>query len=132
MLLPCLSNGEAGAVAEAYVMYKLQRWGEIVVRPDANLPYDLVVLRDRPVKIQVKSRRSQEDYVYKFQTTHGTTTRPYKEEDFDFMAVVALDIERTIFVPHTTKRTLTIHEEEFRDGQELRTWYQMLDKIGLS
>lgn len=130
MLLPGLTHIELGNIAETFVKYKLERWGESVVRATTGDTFDLVVLRDKPIKIQVKSSREVNDYSYKFRTGHTGIKKSYVEGDYDILAFVALDLEQILFQPFSKNLTISVHPEEFEPGEDLRSWYQMLDIVG--
>lgn len=131
MLCPELSNVSMGSAAETFVKYKLQRWGETVVRVEQDNYFDLLVLRDKPIRVQVKGtkRLFSNETSYQFKLRCGTDKRPYNKGSFDLFALVAMDIEAVIFHPHATQQTLRKQSHLFGPGQGYKTWKENLAKL---
>ena len=140
-MVDSLSALELGQSGEMFVTYKLSRVGEVVVQMPQNSRYDLIVMRDEPVRIQVKAARQPSNGrgSYQFQTARGgiyqkhTKTRVkklYTEGDYDLLAVVALDIERVLFLPpEWEKETRRIKRAAFEEQSAELSWLEALDTL---
>ena len=127
MTLSGLSNLQLGSCSELLVWYKLKRFGENVIRVGQTYPYDLLVMRDNPIKIQVKSTHKPDGYSYRFTLSHKLANDKYEKTAYDVLALVALDLEKVVFSPHIDQYSFRMKERDFTD--ELSSWNAALDNL---
>lgn len=121
-----------GTAAELFVQYKMARWGFDSMKAPAHCQYDLVVIyEDAPLKVQVKSTQG----VYTLQNNKGTgyrflnlsitakeETSGYKDGAYDILCLVAMDVERVIFLERPSWRTKIVSKDLFVPGAGIKTF----------
>lgn len=109
----------AGTAAEHLVCADLLLSGYRAFLADQNCPYDVAVdLGGRLIRIQVKSTRRQRPipqrkqhipaYMWGVRRAGKGRKRLYQRDDFDLLALVALDIRRIAYLPPSDQK-MTIH-----------------------
>lgn len=109
----------AGTAAEHLVCADLLLGGWRAFLADQNCPYDVAVeINGRLVRIQVKATRCQRAipqrsnhipaYMWHVRRAGKRGLRVYAVGEFDLLALVALDIRRTAYVPPSEQKQ-TIH-----------------------
>lgn len=96
-----------GDIAEVLVNYQLARQGLIVFAPNVlHLPYDLLVDAGRGQFCRIQVKSTQTSRVVKGKPTNSYTFNvaqmhkaQYKTTDVDYFALVALDLERVLYIP---------------------------------
>ena len=129
MLCPDLGPLGKGEVGEAYVLYKLLRWGEEVLQVSQNNPYDLLVLRDKPIKIQVKASTKDRYCSVLFNVRRGLNDKRYEKHDYDILALMALEYEKVVFMPLTKLRQVSVNKDDFNSANEYSSWIAALSNI---
>lgn len=131
MLAPDLNNVQLGSIAETLVQYKLLRWGYDAIQVSQDYAYDLLIVQDRPIRVQVKSTlKIYGSSSYQFKTTRGSgATKAYKASHYDILACVALDIERVLFMCHTPQKTIRVRPNKFTASTEMESWQRSLDSL---
>lgn len=109
----------AGTAAEHLVCADLLLGGWRAFLADQNCPYDIAVeVGGRLVRVQVKSTREARStpqrmehipaYMWHVRRAGKGGRRVYSGDEFDMLALVALDIRRIAYLPPSVKRQ-TIH-----------------------
>jgi len=110
----------AGAAGEHLVCADLLLLGYRAFLADQNCPYDVAVeIAGRLVRIQVKSTRQARSipqrvnhcpgYMWHVRRAGKGGRRVYRSDDFDLLALVALDIKRVAYLsPSRVKQTVHI------------------------
>lgn len=119
----------AGTAAEHLVCADLLLGGCRAFLADQNCPYDVAVdIGGRLVRIQVKATRCQRSipqrrehipsYMWHVRRAGKAGKRTYQLGDFDLLALVALDIRRTAYLPPSDhKQTIHIRPPGARGGK---------------
>lgn len=128
-----LSDLRIGTVGEQLVRYKLMKWGYEAHMVEQDNHYDIIVLHERPIRVQVKSSRSPDisrTNSYRFNCGRAYNKRKrYSSDIIDVMAFVALDIERIKFtLPHSglVKR---INTARFYDEEPHDNWLDIISQL---
>jgi len=133
MLNSHLNASQVGTVGEQLVRYKLMRWGYEAIMVEQGNDYDIVVLGEMPIRIQVKSTKEPDPgraQSYKFSTCKGSTcTSKYTKEMVDCFAFVALDIEKILFTPPVLTKSKRIYIDKFIVGDDYTSWSDIVDTI---
>lgn len=136
MICPSLNATQIGTVGEQLVRYKLLRWGYQAIAVEQGNDYDLLVLEDRPIRLQVKSTKGPDNSkpnTYRFSTHKGNChTITYSENIIDGFAFVSLDKEKVIFnevMPIKCKRMAI---DKFLKIDEHQSWLSLVDKLNAS
>lgn len=114
-----LTNLAVGIAAEHLVCAELLMMGHRAFMTDQNCPYDVAVeLGGRMVRIQVKATRevrpleqyktAQSAYQWHIRRAGKGGQRTYDVDEFDLLALVAMDIRKVAFLPPSFYRQ-TIH-----------------------
>ena len=109
----CRHARAIGQAGEALVDSLLLRHGLVTAHlPDGNCADRLLLLSDRSLKLQIKTRTSpgSRGYVFRMQKgfrASGGGCRPYEAGDYDIAALVALPINAVMFTADQSA-TLTI------------------------
>lgn len=114
-----ISDLAAGTAAEHLVCADLLLDGWRTLLADQNCPYDVAVgLGGRLVRLQVKSTRQQRSipqrteyipaYMWHVRRAGKRGRRVYATDEFDLLALVALDIRQIAYLPPSEHRQ-TIH-----------------------
>jgi hypothetical protein len=126
----CVTDLSAGTAAEHLVCADLLLGGWRAFLADQNCPYDVAVdIGGRLVRIQVKAtrrpraipqRRSQiPAYMWHVRRAGKAGRRTYGENDFDLLALVALDIRQIAYLPPSTfKQTVHIRPPGATGGKQ--------------
>ena len=131
MKLPKLDSLAKGEVGEAYVLYKLLRWDEQALIVTQNNPYDIVVLKDKPIKIQVKASSKTKGRSTLFNVRRGGKHDRYKKGEYDVLALFQLDKERVFFKPFVKLRQVSVNTDLFKRKNEYASWLDTLDKLDI-
>lgn len=115
----------AGTAAEHLVCADLLLGGYRAFLADQNCPYDVAVdVGGRLVRIQVKSTRQQRAipqraskdipaYMWHVRRAGKGGRRVYQADDFDLLALVALDVRKIAYLPPSSvKQTIHIRPHE--------------------
>lgn len=136
MICPSLNATQIGTVGEQLVRYKLLRWGYQAIAVEQGNDYDLLILADKPIRLQVKSTKAPEPSkpnIYRFSTRKGSyNTDTYCKSMIDGFAFVSLDNEKVIFNEVLTTKTKRFHKCKFLEVDEHQSWLSLLDKLGAS
>lgn len=107
-----------GTAAEHLVCFELLCMGYRAFLADQNCPYDVAVDCGRLIRIQVKSTRRQRAipqrknhipaYMWHVRRAGKGNKRTYAADEFDVLALVALDIKRIAYLPPSLTK-LTVH-----------------------
>lgn len=120
----------AGTAAEHLVCADLLLEGWRAFLADQNCPYDVAVdVAGRLIRIQVKATRAQRlipsiavhtpAYMWHVRRAGKGGARVYTAEDFDLLALVALDIRRIAYLPPShTKQTVHIRPPGALGGKQ--------------
>jgi hypothetical protein len=112
----CRHARALGQAGESFVDSLLLRHGLVTARlPDGNCADRLLLLPNRSLKLQIKTRTSpgSRGYVFRMQKgfrASGDGCRPYEAGDYDVAALVALPINAVMFTADQGA-TLTIPHE---------------------
>lgn len=129
MISDDLDNCQIGEVGERFVAYKLRKWGEEVVDVGQSNPYDLVVLRDNPIRLQVKTTLKLNGQSYQFNIGTGSKKKKYKEGAYDALCLVALDIERVYFDLFSDQKMKRVHPNKYTKENQYLSWKAVLDNL---
>lgn len=130
--LPRRSDVRKGDAAEAYVLAKLLNWGFDAHDARRDLPYDLIVDLDGTVcRLQVKCRSQAVDGRWPFRATRGnwrsaTGTYAYAPSDYDISVLVALSLEKALFLPGVLSQVTLRTEDFIRQNAEYTSWIEAL------
>lgn len=128
-----LNETQIGTVGEQLVRYKLMRWGYQAIMLEQGSDFDILVLDDQPIRVQVKSTKTKDPSrtnSYKFNCRKGSyATKPYGPNQIDCFAFVALDIEKIIFQPYLNQMAKRINTYHFKENCDFDTWSALLDKL---
>lgn len=116
---PEVTNLAVGIAAEHLVCAELLLLGYRAFMSDQNCPYDVAVeLGGRLVRIQVKATREVRPleqyrtavsaYQWHVRRTGRQGLRTYGADEFDLLALVALDIKRVAYLPPSQHKQ-TVH-----------------------
>jgi hypothetical protein len=116
---PEVTDLAAGTAAEHLVCAELLMGGWRAFLADQNCPYDVAVdVNGRLVRLQVKATRMQRAipqrathipaYMWHVRRAGKGGRRVYGADEFDLLALVALDIKRIAYLPPSAHRQ-TIH-----------------------
>lgn len=106
-----------GTAAEHLVCYELLMMGYRAFLTDQNCPYDVAVDCGGLIRIQVKATRKQRTipnnihvpaYMWYVRKVGKHRVKVYGKDDFDILALVALDIGRIAYLSPSEQK-LTIH-----------------------
>lgn len=114
-----VTNLAVGIAAEHLVCADLLLQGFRAFMSDQNCPYDIAVeIGGRMVRIQVKATRevrplqqyktAQSAYQWHVRRAGRQGRRVYADDEFDLLALVALDIKRVAYLP-PSKHRQTVH-----------------------
>lgn len=128
-----------GEIGELLVEFRLAQMGISVTRCSQSFPYDLFAdVNGHPIKIQVKTssepRLHDKRHVtkkYNYRILKGASNKiKYSKEEFDVLALVALDKERVLFKVWDGERyCFGFHPEDFTKEDEEHTWTTCLKKL---
>lgn len=119
-----ITDLQAGVAGEHLVCAHLLLLGYNAFLTDQNCPYDLAVeMGGRLIRIQVKSTRkpkpvpqrvkSRDAYLWHVKRAGKGGKRHYRENDFDVLALVALDTARIAFCsPSKVKNCIIIRSDD--------------------
>lgn len=116
----CVTDLAAGIAAEHLVCADLLLQGFRAFLADQNCPYDVAVeLGGRLIRVQVKATRAPRPtpgrangrlaYQWFVRRAGKAGARTYTANDFDVLALVALDIKTVAYWPFSTVKSGTIH-----------------------
>ena len=120
-----LTDLAAGVAGEHLVCADLLLRGMTAFRADQNCPYDVAVERDgRLIRVQVKATRTVKPvpqrvahtpaYLFHTRRCGKGGRRAYSENDFDILALVALDIRAIAYLRLSeTRQTIHLSREKF-------------------
>ena len=126
----CVTDLAAGTAAEHLVCADLLLAGHRAFLADQNCPYDVAVdVGGRLVRIQVKATRCQRAipqrashipaYMWHVRRAGKGGVRFYSEGEFDLLALVALDIRKTAYLPPSmSKQTIHIRPPGAEGGKQ--------------
>lgn len=134
-----------GTAAEHLVCYHLLMRGYRTFLADQNCPYDVAVDCGRLIRIQVKATRQQRSipqrathipaYMWHVRRAGKGGARVYGDNEFDVLALVALDIEKIAFLaPSQSKQTVHIRPpgapggKQFSDYPFIKALGELLNK----
>jgi hypothetical protein len=116
---PEVTNLAVGIAAEHLVCAELLLLGYRAFMTDQNCPHDVAVeLQGRMIRVQVKATRELRP-ILQYRTEHGAYqwhvrrngkggVRMYADDEFDLLALVALDIKRIAYLPPSQHKQ-TVH-----------------------
>ena len=121
-----ISDLSAGAAGEHLVCADLLLEGYRAFMADQNCPYDVAVdIGSRLIRIQVKATREARSlpqrksvlpaYMWFVRKAGKEGRRMYGQDDFDMLALVALDCRRIAYMP-PSRHLQTIHIRANEDG----------------
>lgn len=137
------SDLDVGTAGEHLVCADLLLSGLTAFRTDQNCAYDIAVdLGGRLIRLQVKStrsarvrqQRSDSSPTYRWHVRRAGKggRRNYGDDEFDLLALVALDIRQTAYVPPSLKRTIfdvqapgTSNGKQFSDYSFTRALFEI-------
>jgi hypothetical protein len=134
----------AGAAGEHLVCADLLLAGYRAFLADQNCPYDVAVdLGGRLIRIQVKTTRQQRSipqrnnhipaYLWHVRRAGKAGKRVYGPDDFDLLALVALDIRRIAYIgPSLVRQTIHIRPPGANGGKQFDSLTFALAVEGLS
>jgi len=129
VICPSLSYVRTGLVSETLVHYKLLRWGHDAVSMSQDFAYDLLVLDDAPIRIQVKSTAKKPPAgSHQFRLCRGADKK-YSPGDYDILALVALDLERVHFTLYLDQLTVRVPFSKLGTEDEHHSWLAALDSL---
>jgi hypothetical protein len=118
---------QVGKAGEYLVCADLILRGLVAYPSEQGLPYDVVAdIHGRLLKIQVKTtrktgpvpQRKNHTAAYKFNINRCGKggKKGYSEDDFDLMALVALDTKTVAYLPkHLVRKTLYVNPQKFSE-----------------
>jgi hypothetical protein len=130
----CITDLAAGTAAEHLVCADLLLGGFRAFLADQNCPYDIAVdLGGRLVRLQVKATRTQRfvpqrqndipAHMWHVRRAGKAGKRVYGENDFDLLALVALDIRQIAYLPPSQqKQTVHIRPPGTTGGKQFRDY----------
>lgn len=134
MLNPDLNATQIGTVGEQLTRYKLLRWGYEAVTVEQGNDYDMIVLSDQPIRLQVKATAAPDlrrPASYRFSTRKSSrNAKRYSASQIDGFAFVALDRERVLFYDPFISTCKRISVSDFTRENELATWWHVVDSMG--
>ena len=124
---------QTGAIAEAYVYYRLLSWGyDVHFASGISSPFDLWLnYKGIVIKIQVKgtsctekrSKVYRDSSTYCFMTSKGGGKKTlYEDDDFDILALVGLPHEKIYFTRKYGGKRRRISTKKFNEETERETW----------
>lgn len=128
--VPGVTDLAAGTAAEHLVCADLLLDGWRAFLADQNCPYDVAVeLNGRLVRVQVKATRQQRSipqraihtpaYMWHVRRAGKGGRRVYGADEFDLLALVALDIRRIAYLPPSAhKQTVHIRPPGSHGGKQ--------------
>jgi len=136
---PKRNDVRKGDAAEAYVIAKLLNWGFDAHDSRRDLPYDVVVdlgpdFPGRILRIQVKGCSRDKRGTWQFHIGRGnwrsaTGTYEHVATDYDVLGLVALSLEKVLFVHGVRKRFRAKTGDFISEGAELDSWKATLAAV---
>lgn len=120
-----ISDLDIGRAGEYLVCADLILSGHNAFLSDQGLPFDVVaIINGKVMRVQVKTTQEKKPipqrkkhtpaYLFHLRRCGKGGRRSYDDTDFDFMALVALDIKRIAYINlQECRQTLHINEENF-------------------
>ena len=131
-----------GTAAEHLVCFDLIMSGHRAFLSDQNCPYDIAVDFGRLIRVQVKATRRQRSipqrnnhipaYMWHVRRAGKGGRQVYKDDAFDILALVALDIQKIAYLaPEHFRQTIHIRPPGAHGGKHFSdySFFSAMDKL---
>lgn len=116
-----------GQMGELYTQFRLATFGHNSIKDSSAEGYDLLVnVAGEILKVQVKARKTKNadnrwgtpNYDFNLRNS----SQPSKHMMYDILALVALDVEKVIFMQPISSKLKLVQTKEFTAEREKETW----------